>query len=314
MDPTLVELTPGPTIASPAELADARRSIDAVAVALVAIPESALERPWAWQGDEADVRYGLYHALERLEAAEADARRAIAAAERRGTLLPAAPAAGRIAPATIARWDLHGLLAGLEAETLDADPGGGEWTIRQTLGHIVAGQRSYGWFTGWWLSQADADPWPDRVPEDLADRLPDEHGPEMAGSITEIRARLDTVLDDTAARLGGLDDDALGARARWSGVRVTVGFRVGRWSSHIREHTIQVEKTLALLGRAPSEPERIARRVLEAYGRLEAAVFARPAAVMAAADDRGRTVAEAFADIEALSAAATSVRSAAEAG
>jgi hypothetical protein len=68
---------------------------------------------------------------------------------------------------------------------------------------------------------------------------------------------------------------------------VDVGFRLGRWSSHIREHTIQIEKTLAMLGLVPDEPRRLARHVLDAYGRAEAAVFGRrPGAAAEEAADR----------------------------
>ena len=57
---------------------------------------------------------------------------------------------------------------------------------------------------------------------------------------------------------------------------------MGRWSSHLREHTIQIEKTLALLGRVPTEPERLVRLTLAAYGRAEAVLFGQPAADPAA--------------------------------
>ena len=35
-------------------------------------------------------------------------------------------------------------------QLLDADPGGGEWSIRLTLGHIISSQRAYVWGTAWW--------------------------------------------------------------------------------------------------------------------------------------------------------------------
>ena len=54
----------------------------------------------------------------------------------------------------IARWELIGLLAPLTEGDLDADPGGGEWTIRQTVAHIIASQHSYGVYTAWWRDQA----------------------------------------------------------------------------------------------------------------------------------------------------------------
>ena len=56
---------------------------------------------------------------------------------------------------------------------------------------------------------------------------------------------------------------------------MTVGFRLARWSSHIREHGIQIEKTFAMLGYAPTEPARLVRNLLAAYGRAESVAFGR---------------------------------------
>ena len=54
---------------------------------------------------------------------------------------------------------------------------------------------------------------------------------------------------------------------------VEIGFRIGRWSSHLREHTIQVEKTLAMLGHTPTEVDRLIRLILAGWGQAEAAVY-----------------------------------------
>jgi hypothetical protein len=79
----------------------------------------------------------------------------------------------------------------------------------------------------------------------------------------------------SAERMAGLPDDRLDLGSAWSGFHVSIGFRLGRWASHIREHTIQVEKTYALIGHVPSEPARLVRHVLAGYGRAEAVVFGR---------------------------------------
>ncbi len=308
MDLTLLELTPGPTVPLAAAMEQARSAVRAAATDLLAVPDGALERPWPWRGEEADIRYGLFRCLELVEAAEADVARTLESAARQQTLDPAAASVPIVAPATTARWDLQGILAGLDEATLDVDPGDGGWTVRQTLGHIISGQRGYAWFTGWWLGQAGVEPFPTSAPEELGDRLPDEHGPEMAGSIAEIRARFDEVLDESISRLSGLGDEDLAAGARWSGIAVDVGFRLGRWSSHIREHTVQVEKTLALLERRPSEVERLVRLVLGAYGRLEERVIGRPPDDLDAPDDRGVTAADVLRRIDEVAATAVSVR------
>jgi hypothetical protein len=261
---------------------DARADLAAIVADILAIPESGLEREWAWiGGGEGDVRYGIYRLHELFERAELEAVRDRQASGANGGM-----AAAIIGPATAARWDLHGLLAPLTDAEIDADPGGGEWSIRLTLGHIVNAQRAYGWSTAWWQDRGFAldDPdLPPRISEEFFAALPDEATTEAAGSLDDIRARLDAILDLSAERLAGIPDERLAHGARWSGFAVPVGFRLGRWSSHIREHTIQVEKTLTVLGRTPTEPERLARLTLGAYGRAEAVVFGQPDADSAAA-------------------------------
>ena len=164
MDPILLELTPGPTLPLAQAARQARVAVSGAATDLLSASDALLERPWPWRGEEADIRYGLYYPLELIEAAEGEAHRILESAERQRTLAGPAPAAVRIAPATAARWDLQGLLVGLDEGVLDTDPGGSEWTVRQTLGHIVNSQRAYAWFTGWWLSQRGADPFPTQRP------------------------------------------------------------------------------------------------------------------------------------------------------
>jgi hypothetical protein len=164
----------------------------------------------------------------------------------------------------------------LEDADLDRAPGGNEWTIRQTLGHIGASQRAYGWYTGWWWSRrGEPGPLPASPPDLDEIGFPGEDA-EAAGSLAEIRERLDRNLELTAGRFANLDDDGLAAPGRWSGYPVTVAFRLGRCASHLREHTVQVEKTLVMLKRDPREVERLLRLVVAAWGRLEATVFALP--------------------------------------
>ena len=306
MDEPYLPDIPVPPIALHAAVPAARARVVAAAHDLLAVPDAALERAWPWRDAEADLRYGFYHAFEVLEAATGAVRRALDEAGTRP-----APGARRAAAATAARWDLHGRLVTLGEAVLDAPPGGEEWTVRQTLAHVVHAQRAYGRFTAWWLLQRDAATPPDAVPEALFKAMPEE-AVEGQGTLDEICARLDGLLDAGMAHLGGLDDEALAVPARWSGIRVDVGFRLGRWSSHIREHTIQVDKTLAMIGWSPREVDRLVGLVVGAYGRLEEQVFGLPAASLERAGDDGRTPAAIVEEATArLRAEAASVRAAA---
>src|SRR5688500_11492733 len=107
IDGVLLRLAPGEPVPLDAALLRARDSIRAALGALREIPDSALARAWP-VGDEVDVRYGFYRQLEALEDARALIRPLLAAARMHET-----PARPLVAAASAARWDLHGLLAGL---------------------------------------------------------------------------------------------------------------------------------------------------------------------------------------------------------
>ncbi|MFL5717927.1 MAG: DinB family protein, partial [Chloroflexota bacterium] len=242
------------------------------------VGDDMLEGEWRWRAtdtDDVELRYAYFAIHERLE-------RAIGAIEvGRAAVpdgdLPLAPAVPYLGAMTAARWDLHGLLVGLPAATWDEDPGGGEWTIRQTLGHILGVQLSYSWYNAWFLSHPAPVGIAERPSDDVMPPEPTEE--ELAaGTAAEVAARLDSIVDASAAAAAALDEASLQLGARWSGLAVSVGHRLGRYGSHIREHAIQVDKTLAMLHREPSEVERLVRLVLATYGRLEALVIGRTAA------------------------------------
>ena len=208
--------------------------------------------------------------LEALELAAGAASAAVAASGSR----PAG--AAPFGDATAARWDLHGVLAPLADADLDADPGGGEWTIRQTLAHIVYVQRAYPAFASWWLSREQTPELPASIPDGVDEGFPEEEA-EGVGTLAEIRGRLDDAMDGASERMAGLDEAQLATPARWSGYAVDVGFRLGRMSSHLQEHTVQVDKTLVMLDRTPPEAHRLVApgvpRVRPARGgRLRAAL------------------------------------------
>ncbi|MEO6350690.1 MAG: DinB family protein [Candidatus Limnocylindrales bacterium] len=276
LDPFILEYAPGPVAELDPALLRARREVTALLHGMARLDDSSLLTQWFWDGNDVDVRYAFYRAFETLETAESAARLALASSS-------STEARDAVGAATASRWDVQGLLATFADEDLDADPGNGEWTIRQTMAHIIAGQRGYAWGTAWWLSVRDAPP-PEgqhRAPDDVFSGLP-EDDQEATGSLADVRRQLDDVVDATSSRYATLTDDELAVRSGWSGFPVSVGFRQWRWSSHIAEHTIQIEKTLDMLDRRRTEVARLSRLVARAYGRLEAVAFYRSGAEAAA--------------------------------
>jgi hypothetical protein len=269
-DDPLVQFTEGiPERPTPDALLAARRDVMAAVPDLATITDADMEKAWAWKGDsEVELRYGYYRILEDFERAGIDAAAAL-----RASNLERGRAADLIAPSTAARWDLQGILVQLPDAAWDADPGDDQWTIRQTVGHIIGGQRSYGAATAWWQAQGlpvDANLPKERPP--IYDRLPSDEE-EEAGTPAELRTRLNEVLDRSTERLAGLPADRIVYGTRWVGFALDIAFRLSRWSSHIREHTIQVEKTLVMIGHTPTEVDRLIRLILAEWGRTEAVVY-----------------------------------------
>ena len=270
------------------ELATLRSTIQGALLDLATVSDDALERPWEWDGHgEIELRYGFFHPIEDLEGTAAEIDR-LGDTRSRARVI--------VTPAVVAAWDLLGLLAGLTDTDLDADPGNGEWTIRLALAHTIASQRSYALYTNWWRQQrlpAGTRQLPE-PPDDLDGSQPEESYAD--GSLEEVRARILATMDEAARQTADIADDELGLTGRWSEKPVTIAFRQGRWSPHIAEHTIQVDKTLAMLGRQPSEVDRLVRRVAVAWGRVERALWPVPANERAydlAADAAARTAATA---------------------
>jgi hypothetical protein len=292
-----------------------RAAIVAALEDLLAVSDAALESVWEWRAgfvENTDVRYGFYRIHERLEDSAAAIVGGRAGGGEGSGVGPAVPVFG---PLTAARWELRAAITPLQAHDLDADPGAEEWTARRTLGHIVGTQRGYGWYNAWWLHRGHAEgPLPHRVDDSQMPAEPDE-ADEAIGSPSEIMRRLDDLVDVAAGRFAGLTDDDLSIPARWSGIPVDLRFRMVRLGSHIREHTVQVDKTLAMTGHQPTEVERLVRLVGASYGRLESLVFARSDEVLgrrfASGSGSATHVLESARDVAQL---AQSVRRAAEAG
>jgi hypothetical protein len=301
---------PAPIVTPAPAVAQARAALDTAGRGLAAIPDAALEKVWRWRDHDADVRYGLFRVLESVEGASAEVAAILGAtgAQRSGAAL-------RIAPSTVARWALHGRLLGLDDGWLDRVGKEGEWTVRQTLAHIVGGQRGYAAYNAWYWKRARDDRPTDaeRAALDAEAGLPEE-AEEGIGSLDEIRIRLDETYDEGAAYLGGIPETGLRQRAWWSGIPVDLDFRLGRLASHTIEHTIQVDKTLSWLDWQPTEAQRIVADVYTAWGRLEALIFPIEPAALSKQDAGGRSVDSVLASLATqLVADATSVRAAAEA-
>jgi hypothetical protein len=142
-------------------------------------------------------------------------------------------------------------------------------TVRNGLDHIRAGAppKAIGSDEAWLaLAEVDEPSW--RAAFD--------------GSLDEMREFHRSIRDRITTRLDKLTDDELEATSPfWDGVRMN-RFRLGRFESHLRQHTIQAEKAVQATIGAPREVERLLRLLARALGDVEAAALGADPALVAA--------------------------------
>ncbi len=235
---------------------------------ILAIPAATLPLEIDWREARIEFRHGIFQLVQVLEEAQARVRPQSAVAVLAGQL-------------SAARWTLRGALLPFEDADLETVPGPGEWTPRQTLAHVLDAQEWWAWILAFWAGRREHDEelgWPPS--RDIPRRFRLDVDLPRSGSIAELLGEFDTFVDRSCRSLACLDP-ALDRMVRWNRTNVRLGFYPLRATQHLREHTLQLDKTLAMFGREPTEQQRIARVLLEAFGRLEGPYLVREAAGLA---------------------------------
>ena len=118
---------------------------DAAVCGFTELDEGVLGRPWPWRSGRMEVRYALYLTLEEAQAAHL-----------RASAAPHLESRRIVALAQRAFGDLCGLLLGLPTERLDQVPRAGQWSVRETLQHVLSVERRYAAQTVYAVERADA--------------------------------------------------------------------------------------------------------------------------------------------------------------
>lgn len=224
-------------------------SFEQVLARYAELADQRLTDGWTWRqdGPRLTVRHALYRSLDEEQAAAAMA-------------LPQIEAATILSLAQHAFGDLRGLLIEIDEMRIDEVPAPGEWTIRQTLAHMIETEVRYEAQIDWARHRRDDEPV--KISES---KLPPKVDP--SGSALELLGRLARAREETDRRHANITSDEMRLPTIWAGFEVDVRFRLHRFAGHLIEHTIQCEKTLAMLGGyKESEARRIVRRISSARG------------------------------------------------
>jgi hypothetical protein len=217
---------------------------------MAVLSDEQMTMPWKWrpEGEVLEIRDIFHRSLE-AENAQATAVAAIGSAETVAALVLAQRAAG----------DLCGLLAGQPDDILGRAPSPGEWSLRETMGHVIETEAGFRVKTLWAVDRTSEDPI--EPPPELRSHLADVSGDASSWIVMLLEQRATT--DAEFVRVGS---NELDRPSTWVSHPVDARFRLHRPASHLIEHTNQCEKVLHAIGHDPGEARQLVRAIWAARG------------------------------------------------
>jgi uncharacterized damage-inducible protein DinB len=246
------------------------QAVSQLANATHALPDEALEYDWAWRDHDEGLRFaliGTYHELRDLAVTLASGRQAEDS--------PITIAQHVLAQYHAALRDLEAVLFGASDDDLDQTPAEGEWPLRRVLAHMIGAERVFFTLVYFGVDRYRAGLQPSELSDDdlaaLFGHEEDDVEQVVAdGSLEDILEYFRALHDRVLHEMADLTDEEQWALSRfWEPEPLPVRYRLHRFDAHLRQHTIQVEKTLAALDRVPNEAVRLLRLVYNALAEVE---------------------------------------------
>ncbi len=230
--------------------------------------------------DSEGIRFAMFRTYEELRTLAAQL---IAERTTKGT--PISTTHHSLAQYHAAYRDLQAVLIGREENLINATPSENEWPLRIILGHILIAERQFFariWHAVQHLRNSGISEDEDLEPSDMTS----EEVAEFVGSyedfertmnrlsITGIMAYYDSLHKRVLRELTDIKGYELEAESLWwEGTPFTVEFRLHRLDSHLRQHTVQIEKTLDALGHPQSEARRLLRLIYAALADVDSMII-----------------------------------------
>ena len=234
-----------------------------------------LERPWVWGAyDEEGVRFAFFRTYEELREL---AVRLLTARVAAGS----PPTAGQriLALYHLAQRDLQAALLGVSPALATQPPAPGEWSVQQAVAHMT--QATIGFYAVVRHTLNSRRAGTEQPPEMTDETWEAAVGASDAALLAQMGAEFTELLafatqwhDRVLTEFADVTEEELAWPSRyWEGYDLPLRFRLHRFDAHLRQHTIQVDKTLAALGHAPTEARRLLRLIYAALAEVEGALI-----------------------------------------
>jgi uncharacterized damage-inducible protein DinB len=246
-------------------------AVEALASLTHSLADMDLDRAWAWGDyDSEGVRFAFFRVYEEMRTL------AVKLAEARQASSRPPTAAQRILAHYHAAYrDLQAALLGVPFEEFDHPPAAGEWPLRQILAHIVGADAGFFAVVAHALSQIRSGiDEPTALTQAAYDAILgiDEATEEaiLVGPVPSLQAFHAELHSRILTELAGIDDPEIEHASRyWETQPMGVRFRLHRFDSHMRQHTVQIDKALHDLGLGPTEARRLLRLIYAALAEAE---------------------------------------------
>ena len=244
-----------------------KRAVQEFTTLMLPLSEKDLEHQWIWKDhDEEGVRFAFFVTLQELRDL------AVTLAALRMNLTPAQHILSQYHAAYM---DLQAALLGLSNEDAERAPAEGEWPVQKVYAHILSTEINFTIIVRYALEKHRAGTWtPERVSDPDADRLAgisDEaylaltKGP-LEGMLAYHRELHPAIIEEFSK----VTDQELDLPSTfWEETRFPIKHRLHRYEAHFVQHTVQIDKTLAAIGLAPSESKRLLRKIYAALAEAE---------------------------------------------
>lgn len=241
------------------------QAVEELVRATVHLSDGDMGREWKWGAyDEEGLRFALlmtHHELRDLAAQLASRARTQPTQAQR-----------ILAQYHQTYRDLTGVLAGVRTEDLDRAPAEGEWPLRETLRHALGAEHGFLAVNRFALvhhragkhDEPPEEEWPEfrkpyAAPKDAVD-----------GTVENIRNSFFAIHGRVLRELDDVTDAELDQPAWFWDGPMPIRFRLHRFEEHLRQHTIQLDTTLAAI-RPPTEAHRLIRNIYNALADVESA-------------------------------------------
>jgi len=236
-----------------------------------ALPDSELEREWTWGSYKSEgVRFAFFRNYEDL------CQLAVQIAHARDLAGKSLSEPQRILAQYHASYmDLQTVMLGVESRYFEKPPAEGEWSLRRTLAHIMGAEIGFYVTIKFALERyrQGEDPLVD-IDDEIWLGIIGMEETELDAQMAEPLPGLQSFHRDLHQRIltdfAGIAEPELEYRSRfWEDEHYSLRFRLHRFDSHLRQHTIQIEKTLQALGVIPSESQRLLRLIYAALAQVQ---------------------------------------------